>query len=96
MTPSRKTAALRFTGSLASIALLAAGLTGCGSTEPRNHTELTVGLSTAPVSLDPAKGANTPDGIFYSDLAYTPLITLNGDGSLSPGLASHGSTPIGR
>jgi len=58
------------------------------SAEGAAPDSITIAMNTGPSSLDPAQGANTPEGLTYTDLAYAPLITLNGNGSLSPGLAT--------
>jgi peptide/nickel transport system substrate-binding protein len=49
---------------------------------------IAVAVATAPTTFDPAKGSNTPDGQLMFDLAYAPLISLNADGTLGPGLAT--------
>jgi peptide/nickel transport system substrate-binding protein len=68
----------------------AAALAGCsssgGSAGPSQT--ITIAMNAGPTSLDPVQGANTPEGLVFTDLAYAPLITLNGNGTLSPGLAS--------
>jgi peptide/nickel transport system substrate-binding protein len=48
---------------------------------------VTVGFPAAPPSLDPAK-AHGHSGIFFNELAYEPLIVLDGNGQYKPGLAT--------
>jgi peptide/nickel transport system substrate-binding protein len=69
-------------------AALVLAIAGCGTgAAPGPKTEITVAVQTAPLSLDPAKSANTADNQLVLDLAYAPLISLGADGSLQPGLA---------
>jgi peptide/nickel transport system substrate-binding protein len=71
-------------------AALTAGIAGCAKSDPAGRTSstsLTIGLASAPISLDPAKAQNSSDGQAYTDLVYAPLITLTSNGSLAPGLA---------
>ena len=49
---------------------------------------ITVAVSGPPISLDPSLDGNSADQILMHDLAYEPLIELDPDGSLSPGLAT--------
>jgi peptide/nickel transport system substrate-binding protein len=66
-------------------------LAGCGSnggSAASASDAITIAMNAGPTSLDPTQGANTPEGLVYTDLAYAPLINMNGDGSLTPGLAT--------
>ena len=83
--PSPMLAAATATAAL--IGLISACSSGAG-TGGKSGSALTIGIVSAPNSLDPTLGGNNAEGLIYSDLAYAPLITLNGDGSLSPGLAT--------
>ena len=85
---NRKTV-VRVVAAIVAVGSMAA-LAGCADSQKSSGspTTITIGLNAAPSSLDPAKGSNTPEGIAYVDLTYSPLISLNGDGSLSPGLAT--------
>jgi len=67
---------------------LAACSAGGGTAAGTGHDTITIGIGSAPVSLDPARAANSSDGQAYTDLAYEPLIRLNSDGSLAPALAT--------
>jgi peptide/nickel transport system substrate-binding protein len=49
---------------------------------------LTISVSSPPLSLDPAQGANNADSTIFADLAYEPLIILSPTGALEPGLAT--------
>jgi peptide/nickel transport system substrate-binding protein len=84
-----RTSVIRAIAAIAAIGTMAA-MAGCSSTSKSSSVPntITIGLNAAPSSLDPAKGSNTPEGIAYVDLTYSPLINLNGDGALSPGLAT--------
>ncbi|HEY1853309.1 MAG TPA: ABC transporter substrate-binding protein [Solirubrobacterales bacterium] len=77
--------------------LLAAvvAVTACGTTTSattggsgNEPSEITIAAVSPPLSLDPAKNSNTAESQEYMDLAYEPLIKLEPDGSLGPGLAS--------
>ena len=48
---------------------------------------LTIAVNSAPVSFDPAH-ADNGNGVFFTQLAYEPLIRASSDGSLEPGLAT--------
>lgn len=48
---------------------------------------LTLIASPAPSSLDPVKSNNDPTSLWFSELAYEPLIRMGLDGELSPGIA---------
>jgi len=73
-------------GTIAGVAACGAG--GGTAVDGAPRSTLTIGINAGPASLDPAMAANTAEGLIYSDLAYAPLITLNGDGSLAPALAT--------
>ncbi|MFF5979256.1 ABC transporter substrate-binding protein [Streptomyces olindensis] len=83
----RRTALHVSLGAVASLALAACGGgnggSGAGDTGPAG---LTIGLSSAPNSLDPAQIATGPF-LNYLDPAYATLLTRNTDGSLGAGLA---------
>jgi ABC-type transport system substrate-binding protein len=49
---------------------------------------LTISVSDAPLSLDPAEADNAADQTIFNDLAYEPLILLTSKGGLAPGLAT--------
>jgi len=49
---------------------------------------ITVAINSPPLSLDPALAGNTADGQLVLDLTYEPLILLQANGSLAPGLAT--------
>lgn len=70
------------------LAMVAAGCAPGGTTASSEKNEITVAIATAPLSLDPAKNGNTADNQLVMSLAYEPLIHLDGDGELSPGLAT--------
>ena len=79
----------RLVATIAAAGVVAAGLAACstgGSTAA--HSSITVAVSSAPTTLDPAKGSNTADSQMFYDLAYEPLINLKSDGSLGAGLAT--------
>jgi peptide/nickel transport system substrate-binding protein len=89
---------LRFVGAgLISAALLAAALpaaisTGAsaaaGATGAANATgTLTIGIGTAPQSLDPSAD-DTGDGLYAAELLYEPLINETDTGTFVPGLAT--------
>ncbi|MES2169736.1 MAG: ABC transporter substrate-binding protein [Actinomycetota bacterium] len=70
-------------------ATLVAGMAACSSGgSVAQSNSITVAVSSAPLSLDPAKNSNTADSQLVMDLAYEPLINLASDGSLTPGLAT--------
>jgi ABC-type transport system substrate-binding protein len=67
-------------------------ITSCGSgggtSSAGKKDAITVAVATAPTTFDPAKASNTADGQLMLDLSYAPLISLQPDGSLGPGLAT--------
>lgn len=72
-------------------ALVVVILAGCGggggNDQPTKKKQtLTIGVITAPASLDPAK--TEPNSGYNLSLTYAPLIHQKADGSLSPGLAT--------
>jgi peptide/nickel transport system substrate-binding protein len=69
--------------------LLVASVSACSqSSSGTTPTSITIGLASAPLSLDPAKAQNSSDGQAYTDLAYAPLIDLTSTGKLAPALAT--------
>jgi peptide/nickel transport system substrate-binding protein len=48
---------------------------------------ITVAVGSAPLGLDPAENGNNADEQLVNDLAYEPLIMLEPNGSVGPGLA---------
>ncbi|MEU1518454.1 ABC transporter substrate-binding protein [Streptomyces sp. NPDC005811] len=73
-------------GAVAALTLAACGGgngNGGGGSGPAT---LTIGMSSAPNSLDPAQIATGPF-VNYLDPAYASLLTRNADGALAPGLA---------
>lgn len=55
--------------------------------DSRQGDVLTIGVTAAPSSLDPAKDTYGPASSVIEFLAHEPLTTLNKDGSVGPGLA---------
>ncbi len=75
------------TAAVAAVAALAlSACTGQGAPAAPSDT-LTVGISTAPISLDPTSAGNGIPLSWYNNLPYEPLINLAEDGSFAPGLA---------
>lgn len=67
-------------------AVIAPALPAATAATPSNT--ITVAINGAPTSLDPALDGNTADDQLIEDLAYEPLVFLNTNGTLSPGLAA--------
>ena len=64
-------------------------LTSCGGNpQAGQDDELTLAVSSEPISLDPAVAANGNSSAWFVDLAYASLLTLDESGALAPGLAS--------
>lgn len=61
---------------------------GSSGQEAAKGGSITIASLTPPLSLDPAKNSNTVESQYFMDLAYEPLIKLEPDGSLGPGLAT--------
>jgi ABC-type transport system substrate-binding protein len=59
-----------------------------GGGEAAQGGSITIASLTPPLSLDPAKNSNTVESQYFMDLAYEPLIRLEPDGNLAPGLAT--------
>lgn len=83
---------------VAAVLVTALSLVACGgessgvgstnsSTPTGNTGSLTIGMLSAPLSLDPAKDTSGERVMMHS-LAYSSLTHLNEDGSISPGLAA--------
>jgi peptide/nickel transport system substrate-binding protein len=69
----------------------ALAMTGCsspGATEGGQDAVLTIVASSPPNSLDPVLESVGPIGNMYHYLAYDPLIKIDHDGRLTPGLAT--------
>ena len=79
--------ALGACGSDSSGGATAKGTTDSGG-EVAQGGSITIASVTPPLSLDPAKNSNTVESQYFMDLAYEPLIRLEPDGSLGPGLAT--------
>ena len=87
--PNRPWRTKRLAGAL--VTVLALVLTACGGNggdggSGAQGDVLTIGNPYAPPNLDPAKAGG--GFIWYSAMAYDPLIYLNGDGKLEPRLAT--------
>jgi peptide/nickel transport system substrate-binding protein len=67
-------------------------LAGCGGASNASSgskpDSLTLGLSSAPLSLDPSAAANGNNSQWYITPAYAPLIRTGEDGKMEPGLAT--------
>jgi peptide/nickel transport system substrate-binding protein len=74
-------------GNASASASAAGGGTGTGTSASAANQTLTVAVSGPPVSMDPSH-ADNGNGLYPMELAYEPLIWENGNGSLSPGLAT--------
>lgn len=82
----------------AAIFAVAVVAAACGTSTPAANdgsgasddgpSEITIASESPPLSLDPAKNSNTAESQAYMSLAYEPLIKLEPDGSLGPGLAT--------
>jgi len=74
------------TGVVATLALAACGGGHSTSGHSSGPVTLTIGMSSAPNSLDPSQIATGPF-VNYVDPAYASLLTRDTDGALAPGLA---------
>jgi peptide/nickel transport system substrate-binding protein len=72
------------TGTLA----LAACQSSSSNADGTGAKTITIAMNAEPASLDPALSQSTAEALTYIDLAYEPLITQDGNGALSPGLAT--------
>lgn len=77
-------AAIIATGGL----LLSTACSAGGSGPAANEDEIGIAIAVAPVSLEPGQLGNLADWQMLMSLAYEPLIRLQPDGSLEPGLAT--------
>ncbi|MFE3857285.1 ABC transporter substrate-binding protein [Streptomyces griseorubiginosus] len=73
-------------GAVAALTLAACGGGNGTGTGSSGSATLTIGMSSAPNSLDPAQIATGPF-VNYLDPAYASLLTRSADGALAPGLA---------
>ena len=77
-----------------SVAMIAGTLLATGgpangaSSRVSASKSVTISVSDAPVSLNPAEANNAADQTIFNDLAYEPLILLTSSGALAPGLAT--------
>ncbi|HWU57819.1 MAG TPA: ABC transporter substrate-binding protein [Microbacteriaceae bacterium] len=70
-------------------AVILSGCSGGGHAEKTSDpTTLTLGVATAPVSLDPLKAATGSPNRWYQDPAYAALLTTSSDDKLEAGLAT--------
>ena len=78
-------------GAVAVVIATSIALTGCaggGGSNAKTPTTLTIAAPNGPLSLDPALNGNGSPLIWYSMLAYDPLIKRAPDGTAKPGLAT--------
>jgi peptide/nickel transport system substrate-binding protein len=74
---------------IAATLLVAGGVTASATSAAKSSKpSITISVSDAPLSLDPAESVNDADQQVFNDLAYEPLIILNSNGDLVPGLAT--------
>lgn len=74
---------------IAGTLVIAGGVTASASSAAKStKPSITISVSDAPLSLDPAESVNDADQQIFNDLAYEPLIILNSSGDLVPGLAT--------
>ncbi len=73
--------------SCAAVALALACVAGAATARGAAKPQLTIGMSTGPESLDPAKNGTGPSQAWFS-LFATPIIHVKPDGSFGPGLAT--------
>ncbi|KQV07250.1 ABC transporter substrate-binding protein [Leifsonia sp. Root112D2] len=74
---------------VAAAALVLTGCSGGGTSATKSGPPtLTVGMSTAPVSLDPLKAASGSPNRWFEDPAYAALLNTDKDGKLIAGLAT--------
>lgn len=81
---------LAIAGSVTTLALAAAALTGCssGGSSTSALTSMTLAAPNGPNSLDPALNGNGTPLIWYTQLDYAPLIDRDQNGKAHPDLAT--------
>ncbi|MDQ1552720.1 MAG: peptide/nickel transport system substrate-binding protein [Actinomycetota bacterium] len=77
-------------GAVIGVVATSIALAGCstGGSSPKAPTTLTIAAPNGPNSLDPALNGNGTPLIWYTLLAYEPLIKRAADGTAKPGLAT--------
>jgi peptide/nickel transport system substrate-binding protein len=80
----------RIVGALAVVTAAALALTGCsgGGGTKAKLTSMTLAAPNGPQSLNPALNGNGTPLVWYTQLAYAPLIERAADGTAHPGLAT--------
>lgn len=87
--PGKRTSrATAVAAAAAAAALLLTGCGGGGSSNASTNKTLTLAAVAPPVSLDPVKNTIYPQLAWYDQLAYDPLIRIDGEGKFVPGLAT--------
>lgn len=79
----------RWAAMLAATVLVISGCAAGGADVPDTGQSgtLSVGMGTPPISLDTLRAANGPAGRWFEDPAYVSVLTVDGEGEVSAGLA---------